>query len=102
MARTRERRADIDGSGSVALDGSEHAFEGPLQLAEQLAQSEQVRDCYALQWYRALTQLLPIDKAVLYNLGVLYEDLGRDQEAAACYETIARTFPADRRARLPS
>lgn len=57
-------------------------------------------DDLALQWYRALTQLLPIDKAVLYNLGVLYEDHGRDQEAAACYDTIARSFPTDRRARL--
>src|SRR6185436_1956232 len=34
------------------------------------------------------------------NLGVLYEDLGRDQDAAACYELIEREHPMDMRARL--
>jgi DNA-directed RNA polymerase subunit alpha len=31
---------------------------------------------------------------------VLYEDLGRHQEAAACYDVIARNDPTNRRARL--
>ena len=36
----------------------------------------------------------------MINLGVLYEDFGRDQDAAACYDTIVRTAPTDRFARL--
>ena len=51
--RTRENGAAIDASGALALDGEQRAFAGPLELAEQLARSTQVRDCYALQWYRA-------------------------------------------------
>jgi hypothetical protein len=51
--REQENGAEIDASGTIALDGSERAFESPLELAEQLANSQQVRDCYALQWYRA-------------------------------------------------
>ena len=34
------------------------------------------------------------------NLGVLYEDLGRDQDAAACYDTVLQTYPTDSRAQL--
>ena len=44
--------------------------------------------------------MLPVDRAVMVNLGVLYEDLGKDQEAAACYDTIVRTDRTDRFARL--
>ncbi len=57
-------------------------------------------DRLATRWYEELTDLLPIDKPVLFNLGVLYEDAGRHQDAAACYDTIAKSQPADRRARL--
>jgi hypothetical protein len=51
--RERENGALIDASGRVTLDGAEHDFDTPLELVERLAHSEQVRDCYSLQWYRA-------------------------------------------------
>jgi DNA-directed RNA polymerase subunit alpha len=44
--------------------------------------------------------MLPIDRNVMMNLGVLYEDLGRDTEAAACFDTVTRSRPSDSRARL--
>jgi len=57
-------------------------------------------DDLALEAYRALTRQLPIDRAVLFNFGILLEDLGRDQEAAACYDIIVRNDPTNARARI--
>jgi DNA-directed RNA polymerase subunit alpha len=57
-------------------------------------------DDLALEAYRALARQLPIDKSVLFNLGILLEDLGRDQEAAACYDIIVRNDPTNQRARI--
>ncbi len=51
--RDQENGADIDASGTVELDGVAHDFESPLELMERVAESEQARDCYTLQWYRA-------------------------------------------------
>lgn len=51
--REQENGADIDASGTLSLDGTEQMFADPLELAEQISQSEQARDCYTLQWYRA-------------------------------------------------
>ena len=65
------------------------------QLAERCGIDE-----LALEAYRSLTSMLPIDRNVLFNLGVLYEDLGKDQEAAACYDIIVRNDPTNLRARL--
>lgn len=56
-------------------------------------------DELALETYESLAAMLPIDTTVLMNLGVLYEDLGRDQDAAACYETVTRHDATDKRAR---
>jgi DNA-directed RNA polymerase subunit alpha len=57
-------------------------------------------DMLALDFYQGLVALKPIDAEALMNLGILYEDLARDQEAAACYEVIVRSHPTDIRARL--
>jgi len=57
-------------------------------------------DDIALEAYRSLARQLPIDKSVLFNLGILLEDLGRDQEAAACYDVIVRNEPTNSRARI--
>jgi hypothetical protein len=51
--RDTENGAAIDTTGSLGLDGAQHAFETPLELSEAVASSEQARDCYTLQWYRA-------------------------------------------------
>jgi DNA-directed RNA polymerase subunit alpha len=34
------------------------------------------------------------------NLGILYEDLGRDEDAVACYQSICDSHPMDERGRL--
>jgi hypothetical protein len=51
--RSQENGVTIDASSTLVLDGTERSFGGPTDLVEALAQSEQVRDCYSLQWYRA-------------------------------------------------
>ncbi|MDD9947283.1 MAG: DUF1592 domain-containing protein [Myxococcales bacterium] len=50
--RDEENASSIDASGTVVLDGIEHAFSGPLELVDAVAQSTQARECYTLQWFR--------------------------------------------------
>jgi len=58
------------------------------------------QDDIALDVYWTLARMLPVDKAVLVNLGLLLEDLGRHQDAAACYDTITRHDLTDSKIRM--
>ncbi len=57
-------------------------------------------DELALLLYESLLNMGAVDKRVLYNIGVLYEDLGRDSEAASCYDVLLQNDATDRLARL--
>ena len=57
-------------------------------------------DELALNLYRHLVSLGGAERHVLMNLGMLYEDFGRDHDAAACYDIVVNNFPTDKRARL--
>ncbi len=43
---------DVDASGSVTLDGTLMPFYGAIELSDLLADSPQVSECVARQWYR--------------------------------------------------
>lgn len=57
-------------------------------------------DELALELYEQLVHLRAIDLRALLNLGILYEDVGRDADAASCYDTALRNNATDERARL--
>lgn len=50
--RSTEAGLPIDASGELSLTDIDGAFNGVAELAGKLAQSQQVRDCYATQWFR--------------------------------------------------
>ncbi|MGB1017146.1 MAG: DUF1588 domain-containing protein, partial [Nannocystaceae bacterium] len=50
--RSEENGFAIDASGEVVGSDIEGGFVGAIELAHQLAESEQVRRCVARQWYR--------------------------------------------------
>ena len=50
--RDEENGAAIDASSEVTIDRELQSFATPLELVEAFADSQQVLDCYALQWYR--------------------------------------------------
>ncbi len=52
-------------------------------------------DEQALEAYQTLASMLPIDKNVVVNIGMLLEDLGRDDDAAACFDIAVRSYPTD-------
>ncbi len=56
-------------------------------------------DELALQLYESLIMQGAPDKNVLYNLGMLYEDLGKDSDAASCYDVLLGNDPSDTLAR---
>ena len=99
------RVADTLHNYQVALDCYESAYQANSQNRPNLFRLAYLcersgLESEALRYYEELVKLLPIDKNVLMNLGVLYEDLGRDQDAAACFDTVVTSFPTDTRARL--
>ncbi|MEX1026261.1 MAG: DNA-directed RNA polymerase subunit alpha C-terminal domain-containing protein [Planctomycetota bacterium] len=57
-------------------------------------------DEIAIDLYENLVSMPPIDRRVLMNLGVLYEDMGRDADAASCYDTVLQSNGADQYALL--
>jgi uncharacterized protein DUF1592/uncharacterized protein DUF1588/uncharacterized protein DUF1585/uncharacterized protein DUF1595/uncharacterized protein DUF1587 len=50
--RTAENGVVIDASGELRLDGVTASFAGPADLIDQIAASEQARNCYATQLFR--------------------------------------------------
>lgn len=56
-------------------------------------------DGRAIQLYEQLAALKPADTHALLNLGVLYEDHGRYDDAIRCYRSVLAAFPSHRRAR---
>jgi Protein of unknown function (DUF1592)/Protein of unknown function (DUF1588)/Protein of unknown function (DUF1595)/Protein of unknown function (DUF1585)/Protein of unknown function (DUF1587) len=50
--RTMDNGQPVDATGAVRLDGVEQPFSNALDLARLLATSEQVRGCFAKQWFR--------------------------------------------------
>ncbi len=56
-------------------------------------------DDLAIQVYERLLAIPPTDRGVLLNLGVMYEDLGRDSDAASCYDIVVKNAPTDETAR---
>jgi DNA-directed RNA polymerase subunit alpha len=101
----RGRVLEIRRSFEAALDEYAEAFEidsthrANLFRAARLAEACGL-DELAVQFYEALVDQKPNDAAALMNLGVLYEDLGHEQDAAASYDTVLRSFPTDERARI--
>lgn len=57
-------------------------------------------DEIAAELYENLVSMPPTDRRVLLNLGVLYEDMGRDSDAASCYDIVYKTDMTDRCAAL--
>jgi cytochrome c553 len=54
--RAEDNGLPVDASGELSLWGGEVlSFEGGVDLAHQLAESEQVKDCYTLRWVRYAT-----------------------------------------------
>ncbi|MDP6944880.1 MAG: DUF1592 domain-containing protein, partial [Myxococcota bacterium] len=54
--RAEDNGSPVDASGEVTLWGGEVlSFDDGVDLAHQLAESDQVRDCYALRWVRYAT-----------------------------------------------
>jgi DNA-directed RNA polymerase subunit alpha len=56
-------------------------------------------DAQAVELYEKLAAIKPADTHALLNLGVLYEDHGRYEDAVKCYRAVLAAFPNHRRAR---
>jgi DNA-directed RNA polymerase subunit alpha len=99
--RRREFLRDPQG----ALEHYQRAREYDPTLRANLVRAAYVAergglDLTAIEIYESLVALRQADRGALLNLGVLYEDHGRDAEAASCYDIVLKQDPTDTRARL--
>jgi hypothetical protein len=69
--RTKDQGKPIDSSGLLTVGSEQLKFGNAVDLARQLSQSSQVRDCVARQWMRYLTRRTetPGDQASLQAAG---------------------------------
>jgi DNA-directed RNA polymerase subunit alpha len=101
------------------FEGRAHEFEGDREAAAasydaaikadpghrpslfRLAFNEDIagNDERAMELYEKLAASKPADTHALLNLGVLYEDNGRFDDAIRCYRSVLTAFPNHRRAR---
>ena len=98
------RKLELERRFEQALDHYSKARELDITLRDNLVRGAYLAercglDYMAVDLYEALVEQHLADRGALMNLGVLYEDMGRDEDAAACYDTIVQQFPTDGRAR---
>jgi hypothetical protein len=51
-ARTMDNGEPVDATGTLTLDGKEVSFDGAVEFAHVLADSDTARRCYETQWFR--------------------------------------------------
>jgi hypothetical protein len=80
--RTEENGAPIDTSGQIDLGAGVVAFQNTSELLDGIANSSLVRDCYALQWYRAAMGRLEFaqDSCGIYDVRAAAETTGSVRE----------------------
>ncbi len=98
--RMRELERDFES----AIDHYSRARDIDPNLRENLLRGAYLAercglDQLAVKMYEDLVDRRLADRATMLNLGVLYEDLGRDEDAAACYDILVQYDPTDVRAR---
>ncbi len=54
----------------------------------------------AIETYEQARRLRPLRSNILFNLGILYEDHGKNRKALQCFKTILEDNPNHRRAKL--
>ncbi|QDU67968.1 DNA-directed RNA polymerase subunit alpha C-terminal domain-containing protein [Engelhardtia mirabilis] len=99
------RRAELKRDLSEALDHYAAAHELDPTLRNNLLRAAYAAeraglDDLAIQFYEEALEMRLCNSSHLMNLGVLYEDTGRDQDAAALYDIVSNSNPTDERARL--
>ena len=97
--------ADLLGDSDGAVDCYRKATEADGECAEAIFRLAFVADLRgdndaALEYYQRCVSIKPVRTRALVNLGLLYEEIGRQGEAVRCFQLVYRRYPTDRRARL--
>jgi hypothetical protein len=92
--RTTDNSLPVDSSGAVLLDGTMRSFSNAVELAQHLAGSAEVRDCFSAQWLRfALARLeSPADLASLQTAAQLFSAGGGKVQDLMVALATARSF----------
>ena len=96
---------DLSGQYAAAAEAYQKALEidpGALKAKFRLAYNASLAgdDTGAIQLYEQILEQNYSFTGALMNLGILYEDKGRYQDAALCFERVHKVRPGERRARL--
>ncbi len=98
------RMLELERDYEAALEHYSKARELDITLRDNLVHGAYLAercglDDLAIRMYESLVEQHLADRGAMVNLGVLYEDIGRDEDAAACYDVLLKADPTDDRAR---
>ncbi len=98
--RDTDNGSPVDASGTMPLDGGDVPFSNALELSAALANSTEVRACFATQWMRyALDRLeTPYDQGSIESAAAAFASGGHTIPALIVGVTGARSF----RYRMPA
>jgi len=84
----------VDASGTMPLDGADVPFTNAVELSAALANSAEVRACFAKQWMRyALDRLeTPYDQASIDNAATTFAGAGQNVKALISGVATTRSF----------
>ena len=105
VAYLRALADDLSGNYAAAEEGYQKALEldpGFLRAKFRLAYNANLGgdETAAMQLYEEITEADLSFAGALMNLGILYEDKGRYEDAAVCFEKVLKVKPDERRAWL--
>lgn len=97
--------ADMDGDYAAAMEYYGKACREDECCAEALFRIAYVADLRgdnetALDYYQRCIKVKPVRSRALVNLGLLYEEMGRQGDAVRCFKLVTMRYPENRRARL--
>jgi Flp pilus assembly protein TadD len=79
----RPTKGELDAAKAIALPSSDQDLQALFELAHRADEQGQLREALNLLMAAALAR--PDDWRIYEAFGGLYKDLGREQDAAACF-----------------
>jgi len=92
--RTTDNGEPVDPTGTFPLDGESTLVNGPIDLVNQIAESEALGTCYMTQWYRYgfARQETDADECTMEHLDAMFKETGYDLKEMLVAFTLTKTF----------
>ncbi|NUO52026.1 MAG: DUF1592 domain-containing protein [Polyangiaceae bacterium] len=92
--RDTDNGEPVDATGTFPLDGAQASVSGPVDMIQQVAQSDAAGSCYLTQWYRYgfARQETEADVCTIEVLNERFAEVGYDVKELLVAFTLTKTF----------